>query len=162
MACYNSSLCTRKVIPERGFAVPNAYFEIILHQKGRAKFVSHPKAGVFHVVRGFYVNVLFHRDHTCWVRGKWEPFNPQPINECYALPKVFETRFQTLWANINWVEICKDLIDDQAHWNTTRKGELTWFPSSLTLSTKIWFFIFFSSKSLGLSLLLQRLSYILV
>ena len=57
------------------------------------------------------------------------------------MPNVDEARFQTLGVNINWVEVCKDSTDDQAHWNTTRKGELTWFPSSLlTLSTKIWFY----------------------
>ena len=43
--------------------------------------------------------------------------------------------------NINWHEICKDFTDNQAHWNTTRKGELTCFPYSLlTLSANIWFY----------------------
>ena len=52
-----------------------------------------------------------------------------------------ESHFRALRENIIWHEICKDLTDDQAHWNTTRKGELTWFPSSLlSLSTKSWFY----------------------
>ena len=140
MTHFNDNLCTRKFIPERGFAVSNAYFERIMLQKGWATFASHPSAGVGRVVREFYVNVLLHRDHTYWVRGKWVSFGPQQINQCYALEKVDETRFQTLQVNINWHEIFKDLTDDQAHWNITRKGELTWFPSSLTLSAKIWFY----------------------
>ena len=111
MARYNSSLRTRKVIPKRGFTVPNAYCERILHHKGRATFISHPTAGMFQVFREFYVNVLFHQDHTCWVRGKWVSFNPQTINEYYALPEIDETRFQTLRANINWVEIFKEMTN---------------------------------------------------
>ena len=65
----------------------------------------------------------------------------QPYLWDYALKEVDEMRFQTLRENINWHEICKDPTDDQAHWNRTRKGELTWFPSSLiSLSTKNWFY----------------------
>ena len=59
------------------------------------------------------------------------PFGLENINTFYGLGK-----------NINWHDICKDLTDNQAHWNTPNKGELTWFPFSLlTLSAKIWFYL---------------------
>ena len=69
------------------------------------------------------------------------PFCPKNINTFYGLGEVDESQFRALRENINWHEICKDLTDNQVHWNTTRKGEFTWFPTSLlTLSAKIWFY----------------------
>ena len=68
-------------------------------------------------------------------------FSLENINNFYALGGVDKSRFQALRENINWHEICKDLTDDQAHWNTVRKGDLTWFPSSLlSLYAKILFY----------------------
>ena len=138
MALFNISLCTRKVIAERGFVVPNAYFERLVQQKGWVRFAIHPPASVGKVVQEFYVNVLHHRDHTCWVRGKWVSFSAEHIKNFYSLGAMDETQFQALRDNINWHDICKDLTNDQAHRNTTRKGELTWLSSSLlSLSAKI-------------------------
>ena len=69
------------------------------------------------------------------------PFGPKNISTFYGPGEMDESKFQALRENINWHKICKDLTDNQAHWNSTWKGELTWFPSSLlTLSAKIWFY----------------------
>ena len=68
-------------------------------------------------------------------------FSQETVNNFYALREVDESWFRALLENINRYEICKDLTENQAHWNTTRKGELTWFPSSLlSLSMKIWLY----------------------
>ena len=76
------------------------------------------------------------------------PFGSENINNFYGLGEVDESRFLALRENINWQEVCKDLTDNQAHYNTTRKVELTWFPSSLlTLFTKIWFYFVITKLS---------------
>ena len=69
------------------------------------------------------------------------PFGPTNINTFYGLGEVNESQLRALRENINWHDICKDLTGNQAHWNTTRKGELTWFTFSLIiLAAKIWFY----------------------
>ena len=98
---FNSSLHIRRVIVERGFTVSNAYFERLIQQKGWEKFASHPPEGVGWVGQEFYANVLYHRDHTCWVRGKWVPLSLENINIFYALGEVEDSRFGALPKNIN-------------------------------------------------------------
>ena len=101
MALFKNSLQSRRVIAERGFAIPNAYFERVLQQKGWEKFASHPPVGIGCVVREFYTNVLHHYEHTCFVRGKWVPFGPESINNFYGLGEVDESQFLALRENIN-------------------------------------------------------------
>ena len=93
MTLFNNSLQSRKVIAERGFAVPNAYFERVIQQKGWERFASHPPTRIGHVVREFYSNVLHHHGHTCLVRGKWVPFGPENINTFYGLGEVDGSQF---------------------------------------------------------------------
>ena len=65
MMMFNSNLQLRRVISERGFVGSNAYFEIMIQQKGWRKFASHPPTGVGRVVREVCANFLHHREHTC-------------------------------------------------------------------------------------------------
>ena len=68
------------------------------------------------------------------------PFGPKTINNFYTMGEVNDSQFRALRENINWHKNCKNLTNNQVHWNTTRKGELTWFPSSLlTLSARFGF-----------------------
>ena len=64
----------------------------------------------------------FISEHSCLVKGKWVSFSPENINTLYGLGEVDESQFRALRENINRHEFCKDLTDNQAHWNTIRKG----------------------------------------
>ena len=101
MVLFNNNLNNRRVIIERGFIVPNAYFERLIQQKQWTRFASNPPTSMCRVVREFYANVLHYRDHTCWVRGKWASFSVEHIKNFYALGAVHKSQFRALRDNIN-------------------------------------------------------------
>ena len=117
-------------------------FKEEIKRRGWEKLSQHREPGVWALVKEFYANLGEQRNLTCYVRGRWIPFEEKAISQLLGLRPVNDYKeYEQLQENPKFEEIVKELTDDLGVWQRTKTIRNTYIDrGDLSKALKVWFY----------------------
>ena len=104
---------------------------------------KHLELGRRALVKEFYTNLGERRNLTCYVKGRWVPFEERVISQLFGLREGgYYVKYEQLQKNPNLEEIARELTDGQGQWKRTRTISNAFIKKGdLTKVNKVWFYL---------------------
>ena len=107
---FKDILAEKEIIGERGFQDIVQPFKKEIERRGWGKICKHPSEGRIAFVKEFYANLRDRKNLTCYVRGKWVPFEERTLSQLFELKEVGDcSEYEELKKNLNLDEINNNL-----------------------------------------------------